>query len=36
MANGRNTWRGGHPRLVAWLDNFSTRVPAYAATKPPG
>src|SRR5580693_8990738 len=28
------TWRGDHPRLVAWLDNFSARVPAYAATKP--
>ena len=30
------TWRGDHPRLVAWLDNFSARVPAFAATKPPG
>jgi glutathione S-transferase len=26
-------WRGGHPRLVAWLDQFAARVPAYAATK---
>jgi glutathione S-transferase len=25
-------WRGGCPRLVAWLDNFASRVPAYAAT----
>jgi len=25
-------WRGGYPRLVAWLDNFAARVPAYAAT----
>ena len=29
-------WRSDHPRLVAWLDNFATRVPAYAATKPTG
>jgi len=27
-------WRGQHPRLVAWLDNFTARVPAFAATKP--
>jgi glutathione S-transferase len=27
-------WRDGHPRLVAWLDNFAARVPAYAATMP--
>jgi glutathione S-transferase len=26
-------WRTDHPRLVAWLDKFSARVPAYAATK---
>jgi glutathione S-transferase len=26
------TWRGDHPRLVAWLDDFAARVPAYAAT----
>jgi len=25
-------WRGDHPRLVAWLDDFAARVPAYAAT----
>ncbi len=30
------TWRQDHPRLVAWLDNFATQVPAFAATKPPG
>jgi glutathione S-transferase len=30
------TWRKDHPRLVAWLDNFAARVPAFAATKPPG
>lgn len=29
-------WRTGHPRLVAWLDNFAARVPAFAATKPTG
>jgi glutathione S-transferase len=27
-------WRGEFPRLVAWLDNFATRVPAFAASKP--
>jgi glutathione S-transferase len=26
------TWRAGHPRLVAWLDEFAARVPAFAAT----
>ena len=30
------SWRGEHPRLVAWLDQFAARVPAFAATKPPG
>ncbi len=30
------TWRADHPRLVAWLDEFARRVPAFAATKPPG
>jgi glutathione S-transferase len=29
-------WRSDHPRLVAWLDGFAARVPAYAATKPTG
>ena len=29
-------WRSDHPRLVAWLDSFAARVPAYAATKPAG
>jgi glutathione S-transferase len=29
-----SSWRGDHPRLVAWLDNFAARVPAFAATKP--
>jgi glutathione S-transferase len=30
------SWRGDYPRLVAWLDNFAARVPAFAATKPAG
>ena len=25
-------WRADHPRLVAWLDDFAARVPAFAAT----
>lgn len=29
------TWRKDHPRLVAWLDAFAARVPAFDATKPP-
>ncbi len=29
------SWRSDHPRLVAWLDDFAARVPAFAATKPP-
>jgi glutathione S-transferase len=28
------SWRGGHPKLVAWLDDFAARVPAFNATKP--
>jgi glutathione S-transferase len=28
-------WRKDHPRLVAWLDAFAAKVPAFAATKPP-
>jgi glutathione S-transferase len=27
------SWRGDHPRLVAWHDAFAARVPAFAATK---
>ena len=27
-------WRSSHPRLVAWLDGFAARVPAFAATVP--
>ena len=30
------SWRTEHPRLVAWLDDFAARVPAYAATAPTG
>jgi glutathione S-transferase len=26
-------WRAGHPKIVAWLDCFAARVPAFAATK---
>jgi glutathione S-transferase len=28
------SWRGDHPKLLAWLDDFAARVPAFAATKP--
>jgi glutathione S-transferase len=27
-------WRTNHPRLVAWLDDFASRVPAFEATRP--
>jgi glutathione S-transferase len=30
------SWRSEQPRLVAWLDNFASRVPAFAATRPTG
>jgi len=30
------TCRRDHPRLVAWLDEFAARVPAFAATTPQG
>jgi glutathione S-transferase len=30
------SWRAEHPRLVAWLDDFAARVPAFAATAPAG
>jgi len=26
-------WRGTHPRLVAWLDDFATKVPSFEATR---
>ncbi len=29
------SWRANHPKLVAWLDGFAARVPAFAATAPP-
>jgi glutathione S-transferase len=29
------TWRPEHPRLVKWLDDFTARIPAFAATRPP-
>jgi glutathione S-transferase len=28
-------WRKDHPKLVAWLDSFAARVPAFAATRVP-
>jgi glutathione S-transferase len=28
------SWRNDRPKLVAWLDNFAAKVPAFAATKP--
>jgi glutathione S-transferase len=28
-------WRERAPRLVAWLNDFAARVPAFAATRPP-
>lgn len=28
-------WRADHPGLVAWLDAFAARVPAFAATRMP-
>jgi glutathione S-transferase len=31
----QGSWRKDHPRLVAWLENFSAKVPAFAATIPP-
>jgi glutathione S-transferase len=29
------TWREDYPKLVAWLDAFAAKVPAYEKTKPP-
>jgi glutathione S-transferase len=31
----KGSWRKDHPRLVAWLDAFAARVPAFVATTPP-
>jgi glutathione S-transferase len=31
----QGTWRASHPKLVAWLDRFAARVPAFAATRMP-
>jgi glutathione S-transferase len=30
------TWRAQHPKLVAWLDDFAARVPAFEATRVKG
>ena len=27
-------WRAGHPKLVAWLDQFSKAVPSFEETRP--
>jgi glutathione S-transferase len=27
-------WRAGHPKLVAWLDQYAKAVPAFEETKP--
>ena len=32
----QGSWRDQHPRLAAWLGDFAARVPAFAATTPPG
>ena len=29
----KGAWRHAHPKLVAWLDDFEQRVPAFAATR---
>ncbi len=29
----QGAWRKGYPRLVTWLDEFASRVPAFAKTK---
>ena len=28
-------WRNGHPKMVAWLDQFAAAVPAFKASAPP-
>lgn len=30
----QGTWRAEHPRLVAWLDEFAAKVPAFNESKP--
>ena len=32
----RGSWRVKHPRLVAWLDQFAAKVPAYEKTSAVG
>jgi glutathione S-transferase len=32
----KGAWRADHPRLVAWLDAFAARVPAFEKTSAPG
>jgi glutathione S-transferase len=31
----KGVWRDTHPKLVAWLDDFARRVPAFDQTRPP-
>ena len=31
----KGEWRTDHPRMVAWLNDFAARVPAFEATRPP-
>ena len=30
----QGAWRKGHPKLIAWLDDFARRVPAFGETIP--
>jgi len=30
------SWRGDHPHLIAWLDNFAARVPAFRRNQADG
>lgn len=30
----KGSWRGGHPNLVAWLNHFADKTPAFSATTP--
>ena len=30
----QGAWRANHPKLIAWLDQFASAVPAFAATTP--
>jgi hypothetical protein len=30
----KGAWRHGHPKLVAWLDSFAERTPAFGQSMP--